>query len=275
MSDQKEFQHKGRAIRTEISTSASPEQVWKAWTDPEHVARWFVDRAEGEAKAGNIIKWFWGAFGHEIPYKVLDAIPDTRLVLQSDYAGRIGIIEVTIEHKGGETWVSLINSGFKETAEWDDEYEGMSSGWQLALGRMGYYVEHHFGEAKQDFFLHRPAHYEYADLMPYYREADRLAEWLTTSGSIGNVGDSYELQLQDGTMMRGEVLTITGQEVAVSWPEMRGVFELKAFPLGKGQRALSVAATTWGLSSDRFIELEAIFSVALDRLSVVMGQPVP
>jgi uncharacterized protein YndB with AHSA1/START domain len=43
---------KGRVIRAKILTTASPKEVWEAWADPERIAHWFVDRAEGVAEAG-------------------------------------------------------------------------------------------------------------------------------------------------------------------------------------------------------------------------------
>lgn len=45
-----EFEHKGRVLRAEIETSATPQQAWEAWADPEKIAHWFVDRATGEAR---------------------------------------------------------------------------------------------------------------------------------------------------------------------------------------------------------------------------------
>ena len=44
--------HHGRCIRATKTINASPTDVWRAWADPEHIAQWFVDRAEGTAKPG-------------------------------------------------------------------------------------------------------------------------------------------------------------------------------------------------------------------------------
>jgi uncharacterized protein YndB with AHSA1/START domain len=35
-----EFEHKGRVLRAEIDTSATPQQAWEAWADPEKIAHW-------------------------------------------------------------------------------------------------------------------------------------------------------------------------------------------------------------------------------------------
>ena len=35
----------GRRIEAEIRTTATPEEVWKAWTDPSGISSWFTDDA--------------------------------------------------------------------------------------------------------------------------------------------------------------------------------------------------------------------------------------
>lgn len=37
----------GRRVEAEIRTTARPEEVWKAWTDPASLSRWFTDGARG------------------------------------------------------------------------------------------------------------------------------------------------------------------------------------------------------------------------------------
>ena len=43
----------GRVIDTSVSIDTTPERAWNAWADPQQIANWFVDRAEGVA-TGNI-----------------------------------------------------------------------------------------------------------------------------------------------------------------------------------------------------------------------------
>ncbi len=44
--------HRGRSLKVEMRTRATPEAVWEAWADPEKIARWFVDRASGKPEVG-------------------------------------------------------------------------------------------------------------------------------------------------------------------------------------------------------------------------------
>jgi uncharacterized protein YndB with AHSA1/START domain len=59
--------HEGRQIRAQVRTRATPQQVWDAWTDPEKIAHWFVDRASGKPVVGSIFTWVFEKFGYEIP----------------------------------------------------------------------------------------------------------------------------------------------------------------------------------------------------------------
>jgi uncharacterized protein YndB with AHSA1/START domain len=84
MADPTNFQHKGRIIRAEMETSATPDQAWEAWADPEKIAQWFVDRATGEAKPGGTMTWFFDHVGYVLPYKILNAVPGELIVYNWD-----------------------------------------------------------------------------------------------------------------------------------------------------------------------------------------------
>jgi len=49
MIDSVQASHRGRVMRHEITTRASADQVWSAWTQMEKLQQWFPDRAEGRA----------------------------------------------------------------------------------------------------------------------------------------------------------------------------------------------------------------------------------
>lgn len=194
MLEKKEVTHKGRIIRTEIRTTATPQQVWEAWTDPVKLSQWFTDRAMGEAKVGTFMTWIFERFGYELPYEVIEALPRQRLILQANRPGREpGILEITIEREGLHTIMRLVNSGFNERAEWDEEYEGVDSGWRAALSILHLYLERYFGRPRSSFLVLHPAEFEYEQVLPFFLEPGGLSKWLTNSGSIGRVGAEYEL----------------------------------------------------------------------------------
>jgi uncharacterized protein YndB with AHSA1/START domain len=54
--------HHGRLIDTSIRIETTPDRAWSAWTDPQAIANWFVDRAEGTAAPGEVMTWFFDTF---------------------------------------------------------------------------------------------------------------------------------------------------------------------------------------------------------------------
>jgi uncharacterized protein YndB with AHSA1/START domain len=273
MADSTDFEHKGRTIRAEIETSATPDQVWEAWADPEKIAQWFVDRATGEAKPGGTMTWFFDKFGYALPYKILDAVPGKLIVFQWDPSqGNPGILEVRIERAGGATIVRLINSGFREDAAWNDEYEGVVSGWKISLAILKFYLENQFRRAKSTILILRPASFAYEQLLKYFLEPAKLSQWLTSSGAIGNLGEKCELRLTDAGKLTGQVLAVTNREVALSWDEIGGTLELKAFAMGP-QHMVCMRVMSWRLNPDETAQLEQKISRAVERLAALFPLP--
>lgn len=263
-------EHRGRVIRTEFRTTATPQQAWEAWADPEKIAQWFTDRATGEAVPGGTITWYFDRFNYVIPYEVLEAVPGERFSIKWSGPGRVGILEVIIERDGGETLVRLVNSGFQEAAEWDEEYEGVDSGWRTALAILKYYLENHFGQPKADFLALRPASFSYEQLRPYFLEPTKLAQWLTKSGSMGASGEACHLTLRNGGELNGRVLAITKWEVALSWEEIAGTLELKGFSMGP-QRMVGIRGLSWKLPPAEMKQVEDRMGTALERLAGLLG----
>ena len=269
MKEEKSFDHKGRIIRVEIETSATPQQAWEAWADPEKIAQWFTDRASGESKPGATMTWFFDKFGYALPYKVLDAEPGKLFVLKWEASqGNPGILEVRIQREGGSTLVRLVNSGFPEDAAWNDQYEGVDSGWKMALAILKYYLENHFGRNKTMILALRPASFRYEQLREYFLEESKLARWLTASGSIGKVGDLCQLNLRDDGTLSGQVLAVTQREVTISWKEIGGTLELKGFSMGP-QRMLGVRLFSWSLGAPETKKIEAQMEAAVERLAAL------
>jgi uncharacterized protein YndB with AHSA1/START domain len=274
MTPEKKIEHKGRIIRAEIRTTATPRQVWEAWTDPAKIAQWFVDRATGEPRVGTTYTWFFDKFNYTMPYEVLEAIPEERFSLYWSGAGAAyppGIIEVKIEREAGITIVRVVNSGFQEDAKWDEQYEGTVSGWQMAMAILKHYLENYFGQPKTLIFAMRPAQFSYEQLMPFYTTAAGLGQWLATSGTIGKFGEQFKFALLDGGEMTGRVLAITRSEVALSCEEISGTIELKAFSMGPGKRTVGIRCLGWGMEPAQAKEIEGRMESALERLVTALG----
>ena len=241
--------HERRIIRDEITTSASPQQAWEGWADPAKISQWFVDRAEGKAITGGDIKWFFDKFNMELNYKVLEAVPGERFaILWPGPMPPSGILEVIIERVGGETLIRLVNSGFREDAQWNEEYEGVASGWHTSLALLREYLENYFGQPRTNILVMQPAQFDYSQVARYFRDPKLLAKWLTKSGSIGDAGEECKLVLRDGDALTGRIIARTHHEVAMSWPEAHAAVELKSFSMGP-QRMLAIRVSGWNMDA--------------------------
>jgi uncharacterized protein YndB with AHSA1/START domain len=268
-------------MELEMRTTATPEQVYEAWADPVKISQWFTDNARGEATPGSTMYWIFEKFGYEIPYEVVDAVPGKLFSLGGELPGRPPfLLEIVIERQRGETVLRLVNSGFLEGGKWDDEFEGVSSGWETALGLLRYYLERHFGEPKRTFLAIEPAQFSMADILRWYTEPDLLTEWLVRDAAgvriPSNVGQPVTIPVADdaGHLITGELLAITRRELAVSWVGEDVVLELKAFTMGPGP-VVAVRGTGWRVDPERFASIERAMSAALKRLAKRLGSGVP
>jgi uncharacterized protein YndB with AHSA1/START domain len=258
-----------RSIECEIRTPATPEQAWAAWGDPQKLAQWFVERARGEAKTGSVMYWEFDErfFSGEIPYPVAEAEPPDKLVFAGTMPGRPPWrLEITIRRERGETVLRLVNSGFLDGSAWDEEYEGVSSGWQMALALLAYYLTHHYGEVKRTIMTMRPAEYAVEQVRDWFTQEALLSRWLTTSGQVGAPGERVRLTLSDGGTITGVVLAATKREISLSWEEEDVVLELKAFQMGPGPRMVGLRATAWGERAAREKETGAL-EARLERVT--------
>ena len=272
-----EQKHRGRRLEVRMRTHATPEEVYQAWADPEEIARWFVDKARGTAEVGSIFTWIFEKFGYEIPYEVVVAEPGRCFALGGE-APKSGtfLLEVRIEREGGETLVTLVNSGFHDGSEWDEEFEGIVSGWTNALAALKLYLEKYRGRSKTTILAMKPAgDYAYGRLLPYYATAEGLDRWLTSAASIGGVGEPCSLRLSGGRTLTGRVLARTPWEVGLSWEEIHGMLELKGFRFPGAGKVVGARVLSWGMPEGLAPALERDLESALEKLARELRSEVP
>ena len=251
----------------DIRIDAAPETVWAAWADPEHVRRWFSDDAHGDLEAGGeLVHEFEGHGAHR--YTVVEVDAPRRLVLEGEMDGRAFRQEVEVRQEGGSTVLKLVHSGFGPSDPDSEIVQGIDSGWTMALALLRHYVEHHFGRDKTTISAFRPARFDYDRLLrERYLSADGLGRWLTDGSSGLDGGGDVALTLRSGRSVSGSVLTLTDHEVSLSWEEVEGVLELKAFGSGPDSRVLGVRLVTWSDDRERVAELESELQEAVERLA--------
>ena len=259
--------------RRELRTIASPREVWEAWAKPEIIAGWFADRAHGTPEAGSTITYVFDDFGMELPFQVVEAIPGETIVFDGiGPGGRPFRQEVRIRRDGGETVMELVHSGFDAETSFDDELEGMDSGWTLALGILRHYLENHFGRAKASWMVLRPAPFDFGRANALFRSADGLGRWLTDGAqTVGDAGQSVRLALQGDRALQGKVLAWSGRELALSWPEIDGTLELKAFSAGPGKTMVGMRAFSWADEPPSGDAMRAWITERVDALAALLG----
>jgi uncharacterized protein YndB with AHSA1/START domain len=212
----------------EIRVDATPETVWSAWAEPEHVERWFSDDARGKLEAGGELVHGFGTHG-EHRYRVVEVERPHRLVLESDMGLGGFRQEVVIRSEGGSTVLRLVHSGFGKPDPDSEMVQGIDSGWTMALAAMKHYVEHHFGKPKRSVSIFVPARFEYdALLRDSYLGAAGLGAWLTAGEASVPEEGRVALTLRSGRALTGKVVALTDHEVSVSWDEISGLLEMKA-----------------------------------------------
>ena len=248
----------GRVVRTSVRMKTSPHKAWAAWADPQQIANWFVDRASGDARPGETMKWFFDTFGYAMDVPIVEAQPDRTFVSGSGAApgpdGLPYLLEITIERDGTDTVMNLVNSGFSETPEKDDNFRGVESGWLMALATMKRWLERYPLLRRRHELIVRPAAFTWQTLRPLFAAADERARWL-----------------EPDIPASGEVLCDTNREVLMAWDAADAVIGLKAFSMGP-QQMLALDASFWSANGDAPLhDAKARMTRALDRLNALLA----
>lgn len=152
-----------RRFETEITIAATPDEVWRALTQPGELSRWFPLSAEVEPRPGGRLTWNWGG-SWSWKLRIADWRPGERLLLDQLADRPLGAdgqpvaaelaepaaiaLEFTLEGRQGATRLRLVHSGFGRGAAWDDEIDGITQGWRSELWSLRHYLERHRGRER-------------------------------------------------------------------------------------------------------------------------------
>ena len=126
-----------------IEIKATPEEVFRAITEPEQIVKWFAPESRVDPRVGGEYVFSWGP-GMEGKTTISGWDPYTHFGTCSErsvtYGGtgkpvdtgvtRQMAVDYYIEAIGdGVTRLRLVQSGFGPEAAWDDEFEATKTGW--------------------------------------------------------------------------------------------------------------------------------------------------
>lgn len=132
-----------RSIETEVEVIGTPEQVWQAIATGPGVSSWYVPHDIGSAPDSEFTASFGPGPEMQVAGRVSAWEPPHRVKFEGPVEGEGLAFEWTIEAKdGGTCVVRLVNSGFGEGDEWDDQYDAMVNGWAIFLANLQLHLEH-------------------------------------------------------------------------------------------------------------------------------------
>jgi uncharacterized protein YndB with AHSA1/START domain len=136
-----------RAIELSVEVPGTVEEVWQAIATGPGISSWFIPHEIEEREGGEVAMDFGPSFGRESA-TVVAWEPPTRVVFRGPDTERgPGLAyEWLVEAAGGGSCVvRLVNSGFGPGEEWDADYDGMSTGWQIFLQNLRLHLTHFRG----------------------------------------------------------------------------------------------------------------------------------
>ncbi|MEO1057420.1 MAG: SRPBCC domain-containing protein [Actinomycetota bacterium] len=189
----------GRSIELSIEVPGTPEAVWQAIATGPGITSWYVPH-DVEPRDGGSMSASFGP-GMDVTGRVGAWEPPERVRFDPGDGGPGLAFEWTIEahHDRGTCTVRLVNSGFGSGADWDDQYDGMTEGWQLFLQNLHAHLTHFPAEAAT------------ASLPMAMWGGSSNAVWDRLTTDLGvpahpAVGDRLTADGGDGLTLSGEVL---------------------------------------------------------------------
>jgi len=175
-------------------------------------------------KAGETVHWIWEDFGFRIPLEVYEAERGRYISFGGQRpGGPPAFQEVIVTARGGSTVIKVVNSGFHDGAEWDDEYEGVDSGWEMALAQLKEWLENHKSETRTHILTMRPASFEYDDLQPLYTTAEGLRSWLAEEAKLSPLSAYVERMPEDQEFIY--YMTGSSREILAGSPQLEAFAE--------------------------------------------------
>ena len=135
-----------RAIELEVEVPGTPEEVWAAVATGPGITSWFIPYRIDEREGGEVVMEWGSGFGSEAG-RVEAWEPPHRVVFTGADGGGLAY-EWLVEARGrGSCVVRLVNHGFGEGDDWDEQFDGMSEGWRLFLENLRLHLTHFRGRA--------------------------------------------------------------------------------------------------------------------------------
>lgn len=140
-----------RSHETVIDIKATPEQVFRAVTEPEWIQKWFAPYARVDPRVGGEYHISWDPTMEGTPSIITAFDPYTHFGDLSErsfaYSCEGKPVETGVVRKmavdyyieaigDGMTRLRLVQSGFGDEAAWDEEFTATKSGWAMFVQKL-------------------------------------------------------------------------------------------------------------------------------------------
>jgi uncharacterized protein YndB with AHSA1/START domain len=275
---------KPRAFEMSIELDAPVETVWKVLTDAEELTKWFPTNAAVDPRPGGAFTISWDG-DWEWSTTITDWEPLERLRMVdrqsrpfdaegrpiADAAPVELVLDFTLEARGSRTRLRLVQSGFGHGANWDDEIDGITWGWNTELRVLRHYLDRHRGRARQVAWARATSD------LPF----DRVWPLLTSSAGVigsGDVawlhgGDRCAFSLTTGDPVEGRVVFAhPGRQLLVSAENLGDALFRLSLDRAAGRSMVQVWLSTWAGSRADAQGFQTRAQAAIDRMLAIGSQ---
>ncbi len=217
-----------RSIELEIEVPGTPEEVWRAIATGPGISSWYVPHKVEEREGGTASASFGP--GMDVDGRVASWDPPHRIVFDGgEGVGGMAFEWLVEARDGGTCIVRLVNSGFGQGDEWDDQFDAMTSGWLLFMFNLKLHLEHFAGQTAS------------AMLPMVTWDGPRDAAWLRLTRELGipstpAIDDLISIAHPDAPLMAGAVVSVNEWQITLLLDEpARGTAFIAAE--GRGEHA--------------------------------------
>lgn len=271
-----------RSVTCELSIKAPVDAVWKALTEADELMKWFPTQARTKPGKGGSIFMSWdGAWAGESKIEIWEPNRHLRVTWPwqpADVKTAPGApppiaVDYYLEAKGGDTVLRLVHSGFGMGAEWDNEYDGVSGGWNFELRSLQNYLERHKGAARRAIVAARRTSLSREDAWAALFGAPGLVV-SPALASLGE-GDACSIRMPWGETFDARVLIADAPQFSVVIKGLNdAMFRMEVFPAppgpserpGEGSMEAWLWFSLWGVDEGRAAAIEREANAAIARM---------
>jgi uncharacterized protein YndB with AHSA1/START domain len=198
-----------RAIDLSIEVPGTPEEVWRAIATGPGISSWYVPHRVEERADGAVRASFGPGPEMQVDGRVAAWEPPHRVVFdKGEGSGGLAFEWLIQARDGGSCVVRLVNTGFGDGGEWDDQYDALQEGWTLFLLNLRLHLEHFRGR-------------EATSALPMgLWPVDPKTAWNTLTSALSvpatlAVGDRLDLDGGDGAHLAGTVIDVAERRLVL------------------------------------------------------------